>query len=69
MNPTATSRLTAFLTAAVAAAGIFAAALISSSHPSQSYDLADYGSSITAQIDMAHAQHEGVQHQHNGGQQ
>lgn len=58
-------RLASFLAAPVAACGIFTGALLLGSNQSQ--NLADYGASDTAQIGMEHAQHQGVQHQHNGG--
>lgn len=69
MNGTHANRLMAFHIAAVATIGIVAAAILSNSNSTASSDVADYGSSITAQIGMAHAQHEGVSHQHNSGHQ
>ncbi len=65
MNRNTAIRLASFVAAPVAACGIFTGAFIFGSNQSQ--NLADYGASNTAQIDMAHAQSEGVQHQHNGG--
>ena len=58
-------RLATFLAAPVAACGIFTGALLLGSN--ESHNLADYGASNTAQIGMERAQGEGVQHQHNGG--
>ena len=58
-------RLAAFLAAPVAACGIFTGAFLLGSN--QSHNLADYGASDTAQIGMEHAQSQGVDHQHNGG--
>ncbi len=69
MTGTAANRLIAFHVAAIATIGIVAASVLSNSNSSAASDIADYGSSITAQIGMAHAQHEGVPHQHNGGHQ
>ena len=57
-------RLATFLAAAVGC-GIFTGAFLLGSN--QSHDLADYGASDTAQIGMEHAQSQGVEHQHNGG--
>ena len=54
MNRTAASRLIALHVAAVATAGIFAASVISNSNPARSDDVADYGSSITAQHISSH---------------
>jgi hypothetical protein len=67
MNRSTRVRLGAFLAAPAAACGIFTGAVLLGS--SQSHNLADYGASDTAQIGMEHAQHEGVQHQHNGGRE
>lgn len=63
MMRTASTRmaLVAPFVAAAIAAGAWS---IASTHPQY---LADYGASNTAQISMEHAQHQGVQHQHNGG--
>lgn len=65
MNRTATPRITAVWLTPLVAIGIAAGASLASV-PASQY-LADYGASDTAQIGMEHAQHEGVQHQHNGG--
>jgi hypothetical protein len=54
MNRTAPNRLIALHVAAVAAAGIFAASVMSNTDRSQSDDVADYGSSITAQHISGH---------------
>lgn len=60
-------RLATMIAAPVAACGIFTGSFLFASNQSQ--NLADYGSSITAQIGMEHAQGEGVEHQHNGGRE
>ncbi len=64
MNRTATIRMAAVLTPIAAAAIAAGAWSMASTQPAY---LADYGASDTAQISMEHAQHQGVQHQHNGG--
>lgn len=69
MTGTSANRLIALHVAAIATLGIVAASVLSNSNSSAASDVADYGSSITAQIGMTHAQHEGVPHQHNGGHQ
>jgi hypothetical protein len=58
MAGTTATRLIALHVAAVATTGIVAAAVLSNSNSSASSDVADYGSSVTAQS---------ASHQHNGG--
>jgi hypothetical protein len=60
MNGTPATRLIGLHVAAVATIGIVAASVLSNSNGSASSDVADYGSSVTAQS---------VSHQHNGGHQ
>ena len=66
MNHIASTRITTIFATSLIAAGITAGAWTLASPPAFHY-VADYGASDTARIGMEHAQHEGVQHQHNGG--